>query len=141
MLLDLSLQQISARQRRYARGWLGQTLTFSPVADYSEVEVGDMAFIDWSSHGGTYMFHVVHQIDGDQFLIANSLGKINGWVHGSALIGRVTKIVEPEPRPEQREILERLRQAYDKLATEINATPSDRNRLKSIGLFEVWWGR
>lgn len=118
----------------------GQTLTFSPVVDYAEVQVGDMAFIDWHSHGGTYIFHVVHEIKDDQFLIANSLGAINGWVHGSALIGRVTKVVEPEPRPSQPEILRRLEQAYDQLATVANASPEERSRLTAIVDDLAWYG-
>ena len=118
----------------------GQTLTFSPVEDYSAVQVGDMAFIDWRSHGGTYMFHVVHEINGDQFLIANSLGKINGWVHGSALIGRVTQVIEPEPRPEQPEILRRLAHAYHDLATAVNASAEDRGRLNAIVEDVRWYG-
>jgi hypothetical protein len=45
------------------------------------------------------MPHLVQEIQGDQFLIANSLGKINGWISGSDILGRVTQIVDPEPRP------------------------------------------
>jgi hypothetical protein len=119
----------------------GQTLIFSPVVDYSDVKVGDMAFIDWHSHGGTYIFHIVHEIKGDQFLIANSLGKINGWVHGSAIVGKVTQIIEPEPRPDQPEILRRLDDAYNELAARCNASLEDRDRLKAIVHDLGWYGK
>ena len=75
----------------------GQTLTMSPVADLHEVQVGDIVLVKW--HAGT-LFHMVGAIQGDRFLIVNSLGKENGWVDGKDILGRVTNIVDPEPRPE-----------------------------------------
>lgn len=110
----------------------GQTLTFSPIINPAEVQVGDKVFLDWTEHGGTYMFHLVHEVENGRFLIANSLGKINGWVDGKALIARVTKVVDSEPRPEQEVILERLEKAYSELARNSGATPEDIDRLQSI---------
>lgn len=118
----------------------GQMLTFSPVTDASEVQVGDKVFLDWSEHGGTYMFHLVHEIKDERFLIVNSLGKINGWVDGSALIAKVTDVVEPEPRPKQAEILKRLERAYGKLAENSGASSEDTSRLQSVVDDMRWYG-
>jgi len=90
----------------------GQTLTMSPVVNPGETQVGDFVLVKW--HKG-YIFHIVGEIKGDQFLIVNSLGKINGWVGGSDILGRVTQIVDPEPRPSIPEMLEQLEMAYRRL--------------------------
>jgi hypothetical protein len=75
----------------------GQRLTLSPVADFREVQVGDIVLVKW--RGGNHILHLVEEIQGDQFLIANSVGKINGWVHGGDILGRVTQAIDPPPRP------------------------------------------
>jgi len=36
--------------------------------------------------------HLVKEIDGDRILIGNNLGKINGWIDGAAVIGKVTEV-------------------------------------------------
>src|SRR5512147_181698 len=72
----------------------GQTLTMSPIGDPREIQVGDIVFVKW--HEG-YITHLVQEIQGDQFLIVNSVGKVNGWVKGSEILGRVTHRDEPEP--------------------------------------------
>src|SRR5262245_60802640 len=54
-----------------------QTLTMSPLVDPSEIQVGDLVLVKW--HQGD-IFHVVGDIQGERFLIVNSLGKVNGWV-------------------------------------------------------------
>ena len=46
----------------------GQTLTLSPVADPHKVQVGDIVFIKWHN---SHMMHLVQEIQGDRFLIAN----------------------------------------------------------------------
>jgi len=74
----------------------GQTLTMSPVVNPSEIQVGDLVLVKW--HRGN-IFHLVGEIQGDQFPIVNSLGKINGWVSGKDILGRITSIIDPEPRP------------------------------------------
>jgi hypothetical protein len=83
----------------------GQTITMSPVLHPSEIHVGDIVLVQWQQ--GTIL-HLVGEIRGDQFLIVNSVGKVNGWVSGSAIFGRVTQIIDPEPRPSVRAILEQL---------------------------------
>src|SRR5512141_2700766 len=73
----------------------GQTLTMAPVIDPKEIQVGDFVLVKWHQSD---IFHVVGEIQGDQFLIVNSLGKVNGWVGGKEILGRIVKIIEPEPR-------------------------------------------
>ena len=90
-----------------------QVLTLAPVTDFRAVQANDIVLVKW--RGGNTILHVVQEVQGEQFLIANSLGKINGWVHGSDILGRVTKILEPEPLPGIPEMLEQLRAAFQKL--------------------------
>jgi len=107
----------------------GQTLTMSPVIDSSEVQVGDIVLAKW--HKG-HLFHLVGEIQGDQFLIVNSVGKVNGWVSGKDILGRVTKIIEPEPRPSVPVMLEQLREAYRALIQLEKSTDDESQRLFTI---------
>ena len=106
----------------------GQTITMSPIGDPTEIQIGDIVYVKW--HQG-YLFHLVGQIENDQYLIINSLGNENGWVKAEAIIGRVTQVIEPEPRPSVTKMLERLKNAYDKLQ-QIGAGDEDIERLKTI---------
>jgi hypothetical protein len=108
----------------------------SPVTDYHEVQAGDIVCVKWH---GWYMTHLVQEIQGEQFLIANSLGKINGWVPGSDILGRVTKIVEPEPRPSVEEMLELLENSYRKLINQRQATTIEAEKLLSIAADMRWY--
>src|SRR5512146_2067988 len=83
----------------------GQTLTMSPIKDPQEIQAGDFVLVKW--HQGD-IFHIVGDIQGDQYQIVNSLGKENGWVSAEVILGRVTRIVEPEPRPTVPIMLDRL---------------------------------
>jgi hypothetical protein len=107
----------------------GQTLTMSPVIDPREVQVGDLVLVKW--HKGT-IFHLVGEIQGDRFLIANSVGKVNGWVGGADILGRVTEIVDPEPRPSVPIMLEQLEAAYHTLIQLEQSTAGEAQRLLSI---------
>jgi len=53
----------------------GQTLPMSPIRELSEIQVGGIVLVKW--HEG-YIYHLVGEIQGDQFLITNSVGKTNG---------------------------------------------------------------
>lgn len=90
----------------------GQTLTMSPINHPGEIQVGDFVLVKW--HQGD-IFHIVGEIQADQFLIVNSLGKVNGWVSAQDILGRITKIVEAEPRPSVPTMLEQLDAAYRNL--------------------------
>ncbi|WP_395738482.1 hypothetical protein [Prosthecobacter sp.] len=67
----------------------GDLVTVSPV-DVREVKVDDVVLVQWQR---SYLLHRVREIRGDEFLIGNNLGKINGWVKSGAIRGRVTNVV------------------------------------------------
>jgi hypothetical protein len=109
----------------------GQTLTMSPVVDPCEVQVGDMVLVKW--HKG-YLFHMVGEIQDDLFLIVNSLGKVNGWVSGKDILGRVTKVIDPEPHSSVPVMLAQLADAYREIIQLEYASDDDRDRL--FGIFD-----
>jgi len=113
----------------------GQTLTISPIADPQEIQVGDFVLVKW--HQGD-IFHIVGEIQGDQYLIVNSLGKVNGWVPANDILGRVTKIIEPEPRPSVPVILDRLDAAYDHLLKLEQPAAEEAQRLLGI-VEDLFW--
>jgi hypothetical protein len=108
----------------------GQVITLSPVSDFHQVQAGDIVLVKW--RGGSYILHLVQEVQGDQFLIVNSLGNVNGWVHGSAILGRVTRIVDPEPHSNVPEMLDQLRAAYRRLAERTPPPGDEAGRLDSI---------
>jgi hypothetical protein len=108
----------------------GQSLTFSPVTNYHDVEIGDIVLAKW--RGGGYISHLVGEIQSDQFLIVNSIGKTNGWVHGSDILGRVTETTEPELHPSVPEMMDQLESAYRELIQHKLPTQDDVTRLLSI---------
>jgi hypothetical protein len=87
----------------------GQTLTMSPITDPGEIRVGDLVLVKWHQSD---IFHVVGDIQDGRFLIVNSMGGVNGWVEAKEILGRITKIVEPEPRPTVEGMLDQLEAAY-----------------------------
>jgi hypothetical protein len=107
----------------------GQTLTMSPITNPSEIQAGDFVLVKW--HQGD-IFHIVGEIQGEQFLIVNSLGKVNGWVSAKEILGRITKIVEPEPRPGAEIMLEQLETAYRAIITLEQATDWEAQQLLAI---------
>jgi len=107
----------------------GQTLTMSPIVNTNEIQVGDFVLVKWHQSD---IFHVVGEIQGDQFLIVNSLGKVNGWVSAKEILGRITKIIEPEPRPSVEIMLEQLERAYQALITLEQADDSEAQQLSAI---------
>jgi hypothetical protein len=68
----------------------GQLVTLAPVAP-SDVSVDDIVFVRWK---GNYLLHLVRELGEDRVLIANALGKVNGWVASSDVLGKVIS-VEP----------------------------------------------
>jgi len=66
----------------------GQLVTLCTV-NPDDVVVGDIALERWKR---TFILHIIKEINLDQFLIGNNLGKINGWIPKHDLIARVTKI-------------------------------------------------
>ncbi|MBB5034532.1 MULTISPECIES: S24/S26 family peptidase [Prosthecobacter] len=93
-----ALEQLSAGQDAHIRpqggsmrGRIesGDLVTLSPV-DAREVKVDDVVLVQWQR---SYLLHLVREIRGDEFLIGNNLGKINGWVKAQAVRGRVVSVV------------------------------------------------
>jgi hypothetical protein len=66
----------------------GQLVTVVPI-DPATVQVEDVVLVQWR---GNYLLHLVKEIKGDQFLIGNNRGKINGWVDGRAIRGKVIAV-------------------------------------------------
>jgi hypothetical protein len=115
----------------------GQTLTISPIHDPAEIRVGDMVLVKW--HAGD-IFHLVGEIGDDRYLIVNSLGGENGWVTVDKIMGRVTSVVEPEPRPDVPALLEMLDSAFRAMiASDQPLEPDARCLLSVIGDLR-WYG-
>jgi translation initiation factor IF-1 len=68
----------------------GQLVTLSPVNLQSLME-NDVVLVRWQSN---YLLHVINSVEGDRVQIGNNLGKINGWVNRSDVIGRVTDVID-----------------------------------------------
>jgi hypothetical protein len=107
-----------------------QVITLSPVTAFHEVKAGDIVLVKWK--GGDYILHLVQEVQGDQFLIANSVGKINGWAPGSDILGKVTQVVEPPPRAIVPEMLDQLQAAYQTLIEREKPMADEIKRLTSV---------
>src|SRR5436190_23596390 len=68
----------------------GQLVTIAPV-DPASVQVDDVVLVCWK---GNYLLHLVKEFNGDQFLIGNNVGKINGWVAADAIRGKVIAVAD-----------------------------------------------
>ena len=68
-------------------------MTLAPAPIVIELRVGDAVFV---RRRGNYLLHLVKQTDGDRFLMGNNLGRTNGWVLASDVLGKVVAI-EAEP--------------------------------------------
>src|SRR5262245_28632997 len=66
----------------------GQLVTLAPV-DPSEVRLDDVVLVAWK---GGFLLHLVKERKEGQFLIGNNLGRVNGWVPASAVLGRVVAV-------------------------------------------------
>lgn len=67
----------------------GQLVTLAPVGPDDALAVGDAVMVAWR---GGWLLHLVKEVKGDQLLIGNNVGKINGWAPRSAVIGRVIAV-------------------------------------------------
>lgn len=68
----------------------GQLVTLAPV-DPRDVRVDDVVLVEWR---GNFLLHLVKEVRGDQLLIGNNLGKVNGWVPASGVVGKVIAVGE-----------------------------------------------
>jgi hypothetical protein len=101
----------------------------SPIGDPSEIQVGDLVLAKWHQSD---IFHIVGEIQDEQYLIVNSLGKVNGWVSAQEILGRITKIIEPEPRPSIQVMFEQLEAAYHNLIQLDQPPETEIQRLQEI---------
>ena len=115
----------------------GQSLTFSPVTNYDQVQVNDIVVVKW--RGGGHIVHLVGDKRDEQFLIINSLGKENGWTHGSNILGRVTEIVEPDPQHSVPEMLVQLAAAYESIIAGMKVASDEAERLRSVVADMRWY--
>src|SRR5574340_469748 len=114
----------------------GQTLTISPITDPAEIQVREMVLVEW--RGGD-IFHLVGDIRDGRYLIINSLGGENGWVEASAILGRVTKVVEPEPRPELPELLDIFEAACRGVIEAEHASQAEAERMLAVADDMRWY--
>jgi len=68
----------------------GQLVTLAPV-DPASLKEDDAVLVRWH---GNCLLHIIKQIDGDNVLIGNNIGKINGWAKRADVLGRVTNVVD-----------------------------------------------
>ncbi len=68
----------------------GQNVTLAPVST-SEVQPGDIVLVRWK---GNYLLHLVKEADEERLLIGNNLGKVNGWVSRTDVVGRVVSVAD-----------------------------------------------
>jgi hypothetical protein len=66
----------------------GQLVTLTPC-NCTEIAVDDVVLVRWK---GNYILHIVEEIRGNELLIGNNLGKINGWVSVNDIVARVTAV-------------------------------------------------
>jgi hypothetical protein len=66
----------------------GQLVTLAPVRP-EDVRADDVVLVEWK---GNYLLHLVKEVRGDQLLLGNNLGKVNGWVAASAVVGKVVAV-------------------------------------------------
>jgi len=107
----------------------GQSLTMTPIQDPAEIQAGDMVLVKW--HQGTIL-HIVGEIQGGRFLIVNSLGKVNGWVDAKDILGRITRVIEADPRPDVPAMLDQLEIAYRQRTGEESPVDQDAQRLFGV---------
>ena len=67
----------------------GQLVTLEPVADASKLSIDDVVLVRWK---GNYILHIIRDIQENQILIGNNLGKINGWASADDVAAIVTAV-------------------------------------------------
>lgn len=67
-----------------------QLVTIAP-ATIADVQPDDVVFVEWK---GNFLLHLAKEVEADRVLISNTLGKINGWVAASAILGKVIAVGE-----------------------------------------------
>ena len=71
----------------------GQLVTLAPVPP-NTVQSDDVVLVEWR---GNYLLHLIIEVRDGQLLIGNNLGKSNGWVASSAVVGKVVAVGDAAP--------------------------------------------
>ncbi len=66
----------------------GQLVTLVPV-EPDAIGVDDVVFVAWK---GGFLLHLVKEVKDDRLLIGNNIGKINGWVPATDVLGKVVAV-------------------------------------------------
>ncbi|WP_196888580.1 hypothetical protein [Aureivirga sp. CE67] len=66
----------------------GQLVTIEKIKP-EEIKIEDAALVKWK---GNYLLHIIKEINENEVLIGNNLGKINGWIPIRDVIGKVVKV-------------------------------------------------
>ncbi len=66
----------------------GQLVTLQAISP-EEINVDDAALVRWK---GSFLLHLIKDIQGDRVLIGNNLGKINGWIRMVDVLAKVIAV-------------------------------------------------
>ena len=66
----------------------GQLVTLTPASSES-TSLDDVVFIKWK---GNYLLHLVKDMNENEILVGNNLGKVNGWAPANSIIGKVISV-------------------------------------------------
>ncbi len=67
----------------------GQLCTVEPIANIEDLKVGDIVLCKVKK---SQYLHLIKAIKGSQFQIGNNHGKINGWIDGKSIFGKLLKV-------------------------------------------------
>lgn len=67
-----------------------QSVICAPVTDETELNKKDIVLCKVN---GRYYLHLIHAVRGDQYLIGNNHGHMNGWVARKSIFGKVVEIL------------------------------------------------
>ena len=67
-----------------------QSVICAPVTDETEHNKKDIVLC---TVNGRYYLHLIHAVRGDQYLIGNNHGHMNGWVARKSIFGKVVEIL------------------------------------------------
>ena len=66
----------------------GQMVTLAPVGP-DDIHVDDAVLVAWK---GGFLLHLVKEVRDGRLLIGNNLGKVNGWVDATGVLGKVVAV-------------------------------------------------
>ncbi|WP_452602249.1 hypothetical protein [Pontimicrobium sp. MEBiC06410] len=66
----------------------GQLVTIQRI-EPEQIVINDIVFVKWKDN---YLLHLIKDIQNENILIGNNLGKLNGWIPANNIIGKVIKV-------------------------------------------------